>query len=452
MNIYILLFVSFYSLIFSFNLDDYKGENYLENKNYSHKSKISSAINPDNQILDKFIDENTYNVGPGDVFLFNMITTNGIITLELLISPSGDVLIPIVGNVNLKGKKLKEAYKVIIDKCKEKYEDAFVYINLIKLRQFKILVTGNSNYAGMHIVSSTNRVSDLIESMYLFNYLDTLLGKHLFDYPKNVMVSKDITLFRNDSLISVDLFNYYLNGQDLHNPTLIEGDIVNISNTDHITILGEVNNPIRFSKQKSMPYQDALNRAGGITDKGDLDKIKFLNYGSISSYYNNEKLRISGIDPKYRSDTDESFLSARNKTIDGMIYISDNLKLEKFLNSELSKGDIVIIPQKSNFIEILGGINNPGTYLYDKNKTIYDYILNAGGYNKLAKKIYILDINSGSRIKVRKSFIPEPGTIIFIEEKIGYKKWDRIKDIISISASLASVLLVLNNILVKKLL
>ena len=147
MSIYILLFF-FYSLVFSFNLDDYKGENYLENKNYSHKSKISSTINPDNQILDKLIDENTYNVGPGDVFLFNMITTNGIITLELLISPSGDVLIPIVGNVNLKGRNLKEAYQIILDKCKEKYEDAFVYINLIKLRQFKFLVTGNSNYSG----------------------------------------------------------------------------------------------------------------------------------------------------------------------------------------------------------------------------------------------------------------------------------------------------------------
>ena len=55
-----------------------------------------------------------------------------------------------------------------------------------------------------------------------------------------------------------------------------------------------------------------------------MDKIKFLNSSSISSLYLNEKNRISNIDPKYRSDTDESYLSARNKTLNGIIYINDN--------------------------------------------------------------------------------------------------------------------------------
>ena len=43
--------------------------------------------------------------------------------------------------------------------------------------------------------------------------------------------------------------------------------------------------------------------------------------------------------------------------------------------------------------------------------------------------------------------MPKPGDVIFGEEKIGYKRWDRVKDIISISASISSVLLVLNNVL-----
>jgi len=415
---------------------------------FSKTDKIlSSNIKSNNQTLDKVIDENTYIIGPGDIFLFNMITTNGVITLELLVSPTGDVLIPVVGKVNLKGKILTNAYTIITEKCKEKYEDAFIYINLIKLREFKVLVTGSSKYAGMHVISSNNRVSDLIESIYLFTYLDTILTQHLFDYPKNIMISKDITVIRNDSLISVNLFDYYIYGNNSENPILIEEDIINIKNTNKITVLGEVINPIRINKKNLITYNEILNAAGGVTYLGDLDKIKFLNYASISSYYNNEKNRISNIDPKYRSDTDESFLSARNKTLDGMIYISDNLQLEDFLNSESSVGDILIVPQKSNFIEILGGVNNPGTYLFEENKTIYNYILNAGGYNKLSKDIYILDINSGSRIKVNKYFIPEAGSIIFVEEKIGYKRWDRIKDIIAISASISSVLLVLNNVL-----
>ena len=77
-----------------------------------------------------------------------------------------------------------------------------------------------------------------------------------------------------------------------------------------------------------------------------MDKIKFLNSSSISSLYLNEKNRISNIDPKYRSDTDESFLSARNKTLNGIIYINDKEKLANFLDQSPIDGDILIVPQK----------------------------------------------------------------------------------------------------------
>ena len=63
-----------------------------------------------------------------------------------------------------------------------------------------------------------------------------------------------------------------------------------------------------------------------------------------------------------------------------------------------------------------------------------------------SKDIYVLDVNSGTRKQINKYYIPRPGDIIFVEEKVGFKRWDRVKDIISISASISSVLLVLNNV------
>ncbi|OUT38920.1 MAG: hypothetical protein CBB66_04405 [bacterium TMED6] len=443
-----LVFLLTINFCLAFNTSNINQSDYYEQSGSSSKLNFPiTKTKSNNQILDKFIDEDSYLIGAGDVFLFNMITTNGVFTLEIIVSPTGDVLIPVVGKVNIKDKTLADAYILMIDKCKEKYEDAYVYINLIKLREFKVLVTGNSKYSGMHVMSSNNRVSDLIESLYTFTYLDTLLSKHLFDYPKNIMINKDIDLIRNDSIIAINLFDYYYYGDNSYNPILIEEDIINIKSTNKITVLGEVEKPTRVFNSKNMTYNDILNISGGIKSSGDLDKIKFLNYAGLSSYHTNEKNRILNIDPKYRSDTDESFLSARNKTMDGMIYISDNLKLEDFLNSETNEGDILIVPQKNNFIEVLGGINNPGTYLYTNNKTIGDYIESAGGLSENSKNIYMLDVNTGSRVKVGKYYIPESGSIIFVEEKIGYKRWDRIKDIISISASISSVLLVLNNVM-----
>ena len=64
-----------------------------------------------------------------------------------------------------------------------------------------------------------------------------------------------------------------------------------------------------------------------------------------------------------------------------------------------------------------------------------------------AYSIVVLDINSGSRKKVSKSFIPESGSIIFVEEKIGYKKWDRVKDIIGITTSITSIILLIINLI-----
>ena len=435
------------SVIFPFNIDNTQNEYYDNNNPNGFNKKMATSNKFDSQIIDQHIDESTYIIGSGDVFLFNMITTNGVITLDLTVSPSGDILIPIVGKVNLLGKTLLDSYQIINDKCKEKYEDAYVYVNLIKLRQFKVLVTGETTEAGMHIVTANNRVSDLFESFFTFSHIDTLLSYHIQDYPKNIMINKDITLIRDNKEIPVNLFDYYYNGKKENNPILLEQDIISLRNTNKITIIGAVEKQIRVQNQSNITYKDLINLSGINPTRGEMDKIKFLNSSSISSLYLNEKNRISNIDPKYRSDTDESFLSARNKTLNGIIYINDKEKLANFLDQSPIDGDILIVPQKSNWVEILGGVQNPGTYLYEDNKQIYDYILNAGGYNNFSKDLFVLDVNSGTRKKINKFYIPNPGDIIFVEEKIGYKRWDRIKDIISISASISSVLLVLNNVL-----
>ena len=143
-----------------------------------------------------------------------MVTSNRVVNLELITSPTGDILIPIIGTINIKGKVLNDVYDMILKKCKDKYEDARIYVNLIKLRNFKVLITGNFINAGMYSVSATYRVSDLIESIFNLNasklgqyYLDSdsLLYRHLSDYPKQIMFSKDIFINRADSVININL-------------------------------------------------------------------------------------------------------------------------------------------------------------------------------------------------------------------------------------------------------
>ena len=415
-------------------------ETYNSTINYSSNESLHT-------LLYDYVNADTYTTGPGDIFLFNMVTSNRIVNLELVVSPSGTILIPIVGLIDVKDKTLDYVYDAIIKKCKSKHEDAYVYVELIKTRVFKVLVTGDFAHSGMFPISATNRVSDLFESIYDFkngqnfmSFTDSLLFKHLPDYPKNVLLDKDIFLIRDNILTEVDLFSYYINGNLSANPTLREGDIINIKNSNKIAVLGDIKNPIRIDKTNNMTYVDLIE-LGGITNESI---IKVINYKMLQNYSDNEINRISEIDSKYRSDVDESFLNSRLKT-DKAVF---SVLINKNTNYQVSAGDIVIIENIVDYVEIIGGIRKPGTYKYNSEFDINNYITQAGSFSQSAKNknIYIINQENGVRNKVNISYLPQPGDIIFIEEKVGFKSWERFSESIKLAGTLSTMSLVIYNI------
>ena len=419
-----------------------------EVETYNSSSNYSNAAN-NHSLLYDYIDIETYITGPGDVFLFNMVTSNRIVNLDLIVSPTGTILIPIVGIIDIKDKTVKYAYDAITKKCKSKHEDAYVYVELIKTRTFEVLLTGDFPYLGMFPVSGANRISDLIESINKFqnsqqfiSATDSLISKHLSDYSKNILLNKDIFLIRDNMSIEVDLFNYYINGDFSSNPTLKEGDVVNIKNSNKIIVLGDIDDPIRINKENSMTYGDLIDLVG--LDKNNNNVIKVINYKMLQNYSNNEVNRISGIEPRYRSDIDESFLNSRLKTDQAVFSLIINRDTEY----EVSPGDIVIIQDLVKYVEIIGGINNPGTYKYNSGFSINHYINQAGNFSKSAKSknIYIINQASGIRNKVDSSYLPKPGDIIFIEEKVGFKSWERFSESIKLAGTLSTMSLVIYNI------
>jgi len=422
----------------------------------TYNSRVNYSSNQNNySLLHDYIDIDSYSTGPGDIFLFNMVTSSRIVNLELIVSPPGTILIPIVGIIDVKDKSVSYVYDAIIKKCKEKYEDANVYVELIKTRSFKVLVTGDFSESGMFSVSSTNRASDLIESILnlkkeenSLSIVDSLIQKHLSDFPTNIFLSKDISLIRDNLLINIDLFNYYINGDSSSNPILKEGDIINIKNSNKITILGQVKNPIRIDKIDDMKYSDLIAIAGGLTTNANNSIIKIINHKILIQYSKNEINRISKIDSKYRSDTDESFFNSRLKTNYGILSVNNKSNLSNLLSLEVSSGDIIIVPDKIDYIEIIGGIKNPGIYKYDSKFDINNYIEKSGSFTELAKnkKIYIINQENGIRVKVNKAYSPNPGDIIFIEEKATFKSWERFSESIKLAGTLATMSLVMYNI------
>ena len=182
----------------------------------------------------------------------------------------------------------------------------------------------------------------------------------------------------------------------------------------------------------------------------DLQGKKYLDFTPVAvgscvlGYSDNEINRISEIDSKYRSDVDESFLNSRLKT-DKAIF---SVLINKNSNYKVSTGDIVIIENIVDYVEIIGGIKKPGTYKYNSEFDINNYITQAGNFSQSAKNknIYIINQENGVRNKVNISYVPQAGDVIFIEEKVGFKSWERFSESIKLAGTLSTMSLVIYNI------
>ena len=97
MRIVFLIFISF---IYSINLDQL-GINDVRSNHSTINSVNDQYSYIEDILLDETINPNEYKVGPGDKLSFNLISSDGSISLILLVSPTGDILIPNIRKINV---------------------------------------------------------------------------------------------------------------------------------------------------------------------------------------------------------------------------------------------------------------------------------------------------------------------------------------------------------------
>ena len=111
--------------------------------NTSNANYSSNSGKKDLFILDKSVIPEDYMVGPGDKIHINVISSNETFDYNLIISPSGELLIPSVGIIKTNKLTLDQLIKLIRDKIKTWNLDAQVNVELEGIREFKVLVTGH---------------------------------------------------------------------------------------------------------------------------------------------------------------------------------------------------------------------------------------------------------------------------------------------------------------------
>ncbi|MDZ7796617.1 MAG: polysaccharide biosynthesis/export family protein [Candidatus Marinimicrobia bacterium] len=206
------------------------------------QSLISYMNYSTDMISQESVDPNEYIVGSGDNFLIqiNNLNTN---TYTIDVSPVGDILIPGIGKVHVKGLNYKSAVNLIKDKCKQRFSTAEVDVNLNKVRNVKIPVFGAVQNSEMITLFTNSDVNDVTEptvrtpltagtlqrreiadqiangeyilpaSLRLHDLLSILSLHHLAkDFAIEVRSEEDTS--------TVNIYDYYLQGDFDQNPYL----------------------------------------------------------------------------------------------------------------------------------------------------------------------------------------------------------------------------------------
>ena len=127
------------------------GDDIIRVINLTEKFSIESQIDPDEYIL-----------GPSDKLGLNIIGSENK-TFILTITPTGELLIPQIGVIQISGKTVAQA-KLDIDSFVKNnaFKNARVELVLLNIRNFKIQTIGAVNNPGFITVNSIDRLDNII--------------------------------------------------------------------------------------------------------------------------------------------------------------------------------------------------------------------------------------------------------------------------------------------------
>jgi polysaccharide biosynthesis/export protein len=310
------------------------------------------------------INADKYIVGPNDLFMLGIY---GYVNqqIQLYVNPEGSVTIPTVGEIYLSDLSLTKAKEKVVAAVKRRYYSSSVSFNLATPRAFIINISGMVE--GKYQVTSLTRASELLRLImydtlnlsrrYLENQYKNTSGQNSF---RTQMSMRNIIIKRkNGSESKVDVYKYFMTGDEQYNPYLLEGDLINIPyvlyDKNYVSVTGAV-------------------QLGGFyeySDEDDLETLIGLGRG-FDTYADKDSILL------LRSYTDKPG------------YEQIDLSFEKDKKFKINLFDRVFVKyntqyQKMATVLVLGEVQRPGYYpLSYKNTKIRDIIDMAGGLKNTA--------------------------------------------------------------------
>lgn len=256
------------------------------------------------------------------------------------------------------------------------------------------------------------------------------------------------------------------------NSLIVVRKVSNYQETGKVYLQGLVSNEGNYAlKNNEYRLLDLFKDAGGILKDAYLDGISIkrplLPSDQLDSFISRKA--ISGISERNtfgdseNSKTDDDFRvsNSRRNTVEFVTIGINGNKLFSSLgdrtpdNIVLKDGDTITVPKLDNTIAILGEVQKETIITYQKSMTISKAIKYAGGMKEEAsrKDIYVVYKNGSIKSRsyvfglIRRDPDLEPGSkIIVTKRKLNQSQGFRINDLIGVSSSLATLVLLLRQL------
>lgn len=305
--------------------------------------RLERELIRDVRALEEPVDPESYVVGPGDFFSINVVSLESVL-VTIPVGPTGNILIPNIGSVRVAGKKLSEAISEIREMISTRILDGDIFVNLERLRTFRVHIYGAVLEPGYEEITPMMRVSDLLEKS---------------DLRPLALLNKVKILHQDGTETEIDLFEFRLRGDKSQNPRLIEGDQVFV--------------PFGRLGENTIVLRGALEGGAGYTIiRPDETLRDFLDRNA-----------------RYSASADLQSVTVIRTAGDGTTEIM-TVSPEDLVDFHLKPGDEVqLIGQRS--INVHGYVASPGSFAFIPGFTAADYLSLAGG---------LLPVGTSSGLKV----------------------------------------------------
>lgn len=234
-------------------------------------------------IVERAINEEEYQLGPGDELTINILTYEPI-KLSIKIGPDGNLLIPGIGALNLNDKILKDAKAEISKKIISAFPDTESFISLTDLKKFKVRVSGSVSKSQIITASAADRVSEIIDRAGGLNFDASIRNIKLFRTSEN-------------KVINVDLEKFYKMADESSNPYVRGGDHIRVNPENPDLFIQAAGALVIEDLQVEFAEGDSLSTlvklAQGFLPSAKIESIEFSRYNNDTKSINKEIIDLS---------------------------------------------------------------------------------------------------------------------------------------------------------------